>query len=339
MDKFCEKILKTIRENELIRGGETVTVGLSGGADSVCLLIALKKMERLLKIKLNAVHINHCLRGEEALRDEEFCRKLCAENEVSFEAVRVDVKGYAEEHRLSTEEAGRILRYEILLSKTPEGGLVATAHHADDQAETVLLNILRGGGLRGLSGILYRRDNIIRPLLDLGKEEILDYAKDKGIDFVTDSTNLENDYTRNRLRNEIIPLLKRDVNEGSALHLKELAVAASEADAFIRGLAERAVSDNVSFDEDRITIPHGFIKDRERIFRIYVIMESMRRGGIGLKDWGSVHFRDIDKALFKGKGYMLDLPGGVKLINEYKRSVIIKKSSKCKNQKAGKCRN
>ncbi len=324
MDKFCNRILNTIREKGLIKGGETVIVGFSGGADSVCLLLALKKMESLLKIKLKAVHVNHCLRGDEALRDEAFCKRLCLEKNIDFEAVRADVRGYAKEKKLSLEEAGRAVRYSILLERCPKGGLIATAHHADDMAETVLLNILRGSGLRGLAGIVYKRENIIRPLLDVDKEDILRYARENGIDFVTDSTNLENDYTRNKLRNEILPVLKSDVNRRSSLHLKELAETAFEADEFIRGLAEKAVDENVSFTDDSIIIPHGFVKDRERIFRIYVIMEAIRRAGIGLKDWGSLHFSEIDRALFKGKGYKTDLPSGVKLKNEYKKTVIYK---------------
>lgn len=334
MDKFCNRILNTIREKRLIKGGETVIVGFSGGADSVCLLLALKKMESLLKIKLKAVHVNHCLRGDEALRDEEFCKRLCIDKEIDFEAVKADVRGYAEENRLSLEEAGRILRYGILFDRCPESGLIATAHHADDMAETVLLNILRGSGLRGLAGIVYKRDNIIRPLLDMDKDDILEYAESNGIDYVTDSTNFENEYTRNKLRNEILPMLKSDVNRRSSIHLKELAQTAFEADEFIRGLAGKAVDENISCTDDRIIIPHEFIRDRERIFRIYVIMEAIRRAGIGLKDWGGTHFADIDKALSKGKGYEVCLPGGVKLINEYKKTVIYK-NEKCSKTAGG----
>ena len=328
MDRFTERILRTIRKRELIHGGETVVVGLSGGADSVCLLRVLKGTERLLKIRLKAVHVNHCLRGEEALRDEEFCRELCRKLQVELSVHREDVGGFARERSLSLEEAGRIKRYEILEEETPEGGLIATAHHADDLAETVLLNILRGSGLKGLSGISAKRGNIIRPLIDVDKEDILSYAKEKGIGFVTDSSNLENDYTRNKLRNEILPLLKREINERSSLHLKELSEDAAEADAFIRRQAEEAVDRNVSFSEEKADIPHGFVKDREHIFRIYVIMNCIERLGIGLKDWSRVHFEDIDKAFFKGKGTRTDLPGGVKLINGYRRTVIFKAGSK-----------
>ncbi|HBB19014.1 MAG TPA: tRNA lysidine(34) synthetase TilS [Ruminococcus sp.] len=204
---MLDKIFGTIQKYHMLEKGETAVCGLSGGADSVCLLLALRELAPRLGITVEAIHVNHCLRGEESDRDEEFCRDLCRKLQVPFTAVRCDVKSFAQENGLSTEEAARELRYKAF-AENSAGKKLATAHNAGDDLETALLNLTRGTALRGMCGIPPVRGSIIRPLLAVTRREIEDFLKQRQQPFVTDSTNLSNEYTRNKLRHIVIPALE-----------------------------------------------------------------------------------------------------------------------------------
>lgn len=186
-----------------------VVCGLSGGADSVCLLLSLMELKEKLGIsEISALHVNHCLRGDESDHDEQYCRNLCGKFGIEFKAVKCNVKEYSERFRISTEESARILRYGIF-SENSQGKIIATAHNANDNLETVIHNLSRGTALKGLCGIPPVRDNIVRPLLTVSREEIENFLKIRNIPFVTDSTNLSDDYTRNKIRHNVLPLLEQ----------------------------------------------------------------------------------------------------------------------------------
>lgn len=322
MDKFIQKILETVRREKLIPEESRIVTGFSGGADSLCLLYVLNSVKSLLKCRITAVHVNHNLRGEEAVRDQEFCRTFCAEHDIEFEAVSVDVSGYASENGLSTEEAARILRYEVLSEKAGTGeALIAVAHHSEDQAETILLNMLRGTGIKGLSGMSYKRDNIIRPLLDVSKEDILSFLSGHGLSYVTDSTNLQNDYARNRIRNEIMPVLK-SINIRAAEHICLAGEKSAEADSYIREEAERYAAENSQLNGNELRLQRKKLAAKPQIFRRYVIIACIRRLGVPLKDWGEKHFSDIDKALSAPKGFHTDLPAEVKADTTYTEMIL-----------------
>ena len=203
-------ILDTCREYSLIPKGSIVTVALSGGADSVALLYALNRLKDELGITLKAAHLNHLIRGDEAFRDEEFVKNLCSSLDIPLICEEKDVPKISKEQNLSLETAARKVRYEFL-NRVCEGGLIATAHTASDNLETVLLNLARGTAIGGLCGIPIRRDNIIRPIISVTREEIEKYCGTHNLSFVTDSTNLSDDYTRNKLRHSIVPVL-REIN-------------------------------------------------------------------------------------------------------------------------------
>jgi tRNA(Ile)-lysidine synthase len=204
------KVYNFICKNNLLSSGECVVCGLSGGADSVALILTLNDLKEKLNINVEALHVNHCLRGKESDRDEEFCRELCKNLDIPFKAVSCDVKSLSASECISTEEAARKLRYQIFADHS-HGKKIATAHNANDNLETVILNLSRGTGVKGLSGIPVCRGNIIRPLLSVTRQEIEDFLKLKGQSYVTDSTNLSDDYTRNKIRHKIVPLLS-DIN-------------------------------------------------------------------------------------------------------------------------------
>lgn len=192
--------------NEMTDIGDRILVGLSGGADSVCLLFILLDLSEELGISLNAVHVNHCIRGEEALRDEKFCQELCNRLGVTLRIVRKDIPLMASESGLSLEETGRKARYDTFreLAEEMHCTKIAVAHHMNDQAETVLFQLFRGSRLTGMAGIKPRNDMIIRPLLCLTRKETEEYLSSINEEYVTDSTNLSDEYTRNIIRNRIL---------------------------------------------------------------------------------------------------------------------------------------
>ncbi len=201
---MLDLVSDTVRKYNMLELGERVLVALSGGADSVSLLLALKE----LGYSVFAVHVNHHLRGEESDRDEAFCANLCRRLGVELYVEHVDVRSYCFETGKSVEESARVLRYEAL-GKHSGGCKIATAHNLDDCFETTLFNLVRGCGIGGLTGIPPVRDNIIRPLIGTRRDEILEYLKSRGESYVTDSTNLEDDCSRNIIRLNVIPELER----------------------------------------------------------------------------------------------------------------------------------
>jgi len=335
MDRLTIRVLETIRREELIPRGSRIIAGFSGGADSVCLLSVLDGLKQLLGCSLEAVHVNHGIRGEEAERDEAFCRAFCQERNISFQSIRVDVPALVKEKGLSTEEAARILRYEALESFCGPDGRIAVAHHGDDQAETILFHLLRGTGLKGFAGMQYKRDRIIRPLLDLSGAEIRSWVAEKQLSFVTDSTNLCDDYARNRIRNVILPELEK-INEKAALHLQEAGKKAAQAEALIEAEAAAYAENEVRIDreEEIAFLPRKKLKNEPQIRRRYVIIETVRRLGIPLKDWGEVHIAAVDGLLGASTGSHLDLPGHVSVENTTQETVIKRGMEECRTTRS-----
>lgn len=205
--RFTHRIQQTIQKRSIFRQDDLILVALSGGADSVALMLVLEE----LGYKLQALHCNFHLRGDESNRDECFVRKLCEQHQIPLHIQHFDTQGYAQEHKQSLEMAARELRYAWFEEKRKEldAQAIAVAHHRDDQAETLLLNIVRGTGMRGLAGMRFTNGSVRRPLLEVSREEILNYLSCKGQDYVTDSTNLEREALRNRIRLDILPALAK----------------------------------------------------------------------------------------------------------------------------------
>lgn len=203
MDQFYDKIAKAICDYNMISEGDAVVIALSGGADSVSLLCALKKLSQELSFSLSACHVNHGLRGEESDGDMRFCKELCDKLGVGLEILTTDVRSFQRKHE-SLEETARRIRYDFF-AKVSQGKKLATAHNSNDSAETVLLNMMRGTGLKGLCGIPPVRGNIIRPLIYCSRDEVEQFLEKNSLSYVTDKTNLSDDYTRNKVRHLILP--------------------------------------------------------------------------------------------------------------------------------------
>ena len=199
----------TINQYNMVDYGGTVIVALSGGADSVCLLHNLVLLKDKYNFKVMACHLNHHLRGEESNSDMEFCKELCRQNNIELFVKEVDVDKLSNELKISHEECGRNCRYEFFNFLAEKyNAKIATAHNSDDNLETTIYNMTRGASLKGLSGIPKVRDYIIRPLINTSREKIEEYCKGYGLKYVTDSTNLTDEYTRNKIRHNVIPVLK-----------------------------------------------------------------------------------------------------------------------------------
>jgi len=217
MLNFFEKnTLNTIKNYHMIEENDKIVVGLSGGADSSVLLTVLKKLSDVIGFTICAAHLNHGIRGEEAQRDMVFSESLAKQLNISFYQKTVNVPEYASKNHISEELAGRNLRYKFFDEICQSHGFnkIAVAHNKNDSVETILLNLIRGSGSKGLCGITAVNNNVIRPLIETSREEIEQYAKENSINFVTDSTNLCDKYSRNILRNNVISEFKR-INENA----------------------------------------------------------------------------------------------------------------------------
>lgn len=255
--------------HELFVYGGKYIVALSGGADSVSLLFVLKHLEHELGIDVEAAHCNFHLRGAESVRDEEFCKQLCERLSVPLHLIHFDTQAYADLHRVSIEMAARDLRYGYFenLRRDIKAQDICVAHHRDDSVETVLLNLVRGTGLRGLRGIQPRNGNIIRPLLSLSREDIVQYLDALGESYVTDSTNLHNDVKRNKIRLDVMPLL-RELNPSVSQSIFESSLRVGEALKVFDEAMKQSIADvTATSPSHHLTIspPHHLVISVERL--------------------------------------------------------------------------
>ena len=334
---MLKKVRDYMREHEMTAPGDAVIVALSGGADSVCLLTVLKQLATP-EFLLRAVHVHHGIRGAEADRDEAFAQKLCESLSVPLCVAYCHVPAYAAEHGLSEEEAGRILRYQVLEKEAgkweqelPAGSRVkiALAHHRDDNAETILHHLLRGSGLTGLAGIRPVQGRRIRPLLCVGREEIRAYLEAGHISWCEDSTNQSPDYTRNRIRSQVLPLLKTAVNEQAEEHILQAGQIIGQADAYLRQQAEEIWQEAVcGREEDLAAIPLTAFERQPEILKTYLIRHMLDQLHPGWKDIGSRHFTAIAELAGKPVGSRLDLPGGLMARTGYETLEIVRKTER-----------
>jgi len=274
-------------QHQLFGQGDRITVALSGGADSVCLLLCLCALREDMDLHLKAVHVHHGLRGEAADGDAAFCADLCERLGVPLEVEHINAAALAKEHHQSTEEAGRNARYAIL-RKAAQGGWIAVAHHSDDQCETILHNIIRGTGIKGLAGMDYKSGDIIRPLLDADRTGIEAWLRKQGETWREDASNREDCYTRNRIRNTLLPYMEEQINAGVRRHLLSLGEQARELMEEPETAAEK-------------------LKIREDLIRI---------AGTG-KDITAAHVNGVYELGRMQVGRRLNLPYGITAVRDY----------------------
>lgn len=249
-----EFVLDFIKKHKLINYNDKVVIGVSGGPDSICLLNIMNNIKTKMGFNIYVAHINHMIR-EEAYEDEKFVERFCAKNNIEFFVKHCDVIKIAQQNKIGTEEAGRNIRYDFfneVLEKT-KSNKIAIAHTANDNAETVLMNIIRGTGTSGLKGIEIKRDNIIRPLIECTREQVEKYCLENNLEPRIDKTNKENKYTRNKIRNLLIPYIKEEFNPNIIIGLNRLSKIASEENAYFEKLAINTYNQLLE-REDEITI-------------------------------------------------------------------------------------
>lgn len=237
-----EKVLKTIKKYELIKSGDNIVLGISGGPDSICMLYILNSLKKDLKFNIYVAHINHMLR-ENAKLDEEYVKNTCKKLNIPVYIKHIQIKEIAEKEKRGIEETGRKVRYEFfeeILRKT-NSNKIATAHNLNDSIETIILNIIRGTGISGLAGIEPIRENkFIRPLIECERKEIEEYCKLNKLEPRIDESNYENKYNRNKIRNICIPYLQKELNSNVIKNISRLSEIANEEQKYIEKNVEKS---------------------------------------------------------------------------------------------------
>lgn len=323
------KVRKFVEQYRLIDKSEGIVLGLSGGADSVCLFHMLLQLKEEYSIKLYAVHVNHRIRGKEADEDEAFVKELAAKNKIPCKFVHADVVELARKWKMTEEEAGRKVRYEAFEEEMKERGAkkIAVAHHANDQAETILFRMCRGSGIRGLVGMSPIRDNIIRPLLCLEKKEIYAYLKASGQSYVEDATNVCLDYDRNRIRELVIPQLE-EINSKSVAHISSLSQKLSQITEWLDMECAGIYGQNVSEEDNSVKIKAGTLAAMHQVISSDIIRRMIEYLSNSMKDVEERHIDAVLKLACMESGKQLDLPYDIRAAKEYDYIVLEKKSEK-----------
>ncbi len=316
IDQFIKKVQFSIEKNNLFAYGDHLLIGLSGGADSVCLALVLKALQESYDLTLTAVHVHHGIRGESANRDLDFSKNLCEKLGIEFVSAYRDVPAIAEKKHLTEEEAGRIVRYQIFEEEAKKRGAsaIAVAHHMDDQAETVLMNLLRGSGIRGLSGISPKRKLsntsdifVIRPLLGVRRSEIEEWLTKNKQDWCTDETNLTDDYERCRIRNRLLPLLESEYNAQATEHIASAAGDFSEAEEYLFSQAAELLREWNENAKGSVCLPIEKLSAKKPLLQRYIVKEAIGRLG-GSKDITRAHIESVLGLLSKQTGSQIHLP-------------------------------
>lgn len=312
------RIEKYCREKGILHKNSGIVVGLSGGADSVFLLQVLKDLQQKWNLRLYAVHVNHGIRGEEALRDERFAGAYAEELGIPYQVFYRDIPKLAKCWHMGEEEAGRAYRYQCLEQVREEQGYdsIAVAHHRDDQAETILFQMLRGSAVRGLGGMRAVRGNIIRPMLCVSKKEILQALQEKEIAFCVDGTNEELLYRRNRIRKEVFPLLQQ-IQPGAVEHLARMGEEMQEVMAYLEEQTEEAYCKIVQEEGERLRVEVRSFLEIPLVLQKELILKMLERMAGQRKDIGSVHVNQLQRLVRGETGKQVDLPYGLQGWKEY----------------------
>ena len=292
------KVRDTLRKYQMLENTDNVLVGFSGGADSTCLVHILCSLRDEFGFSLHAAHVNHCLRGEESDRDENFVRDFCREYSIKLDVLRADIKSGAQTTGKCIEEYAREVRYNFFNSLTDDKTKIATAHNLNDCEETMLFNLARGSALKGLCSIPAVRDNIIRPLIECSRDEIEIYCKVNHLSFVTDSTNLTDEYTRNKIRHNVIPVLK-EINPSFDDSFLRCITSLKDDEDYLKEQAD------VLYKESKI----GFMYDTKRLLQAHIAIRNRVIARIISDKCGVLsekkHIELVGNILFGGKAEVL----------------------------------
>ncbi|WP_022666608.1 tRNA lysidine(34) synthetase TilS [Desulfospira joergensenii] len=328
-DVFIQKVAETIREHEMLRDRDAVLVGLSGGPDSVALARVLLDLQPEFRLRLGLAHLNHMLRGDESVRDENFTIEFSKKCSLPLFTKTLDIGSMAAESKISLEEAGRKARYSFFRQTAQTHGFsrIALGHNRDDNAEQVLLSLVRGTGPGGLKGILPKRDSLfIRPLIRMAKSEILDFLDRSNQDFMVDSSNEDPSFLRNRVRHVLIPFLEESFNPKIRGSLDRLSRILQEEEDFFRDLVTEGLrtclkeekSGSVSLSLPELSRLHPALASR-------VLRAAISRVKENLKKISMAHIREIRDFMARAEpGKHLDLPGRIRIYKTRDRLTVRK---------------
>lgn len=340
---MLNKVINTINENEMINNGDGIIVALSGGPDSMCLLHVLYSLKERYDLTLYAAHINHMLRGAESDKDEEVCREFCKSTGIEFFSRSVDIDTMAVERGISTEMAGRDARYEFFEELLERLGAdkVAVAHNLNDQAETLLMRLMRGTGIEGLVGIKPVRDEIfIRPIINITRDEIEEYCEVNSLPARIDKTNFEPIYSRNKIRLELIPYIEKNFNSDIITTLSRMCELIKKDEDFIQENVTKLFEKVCDISEEKVIIYsdafnlHPAVTSR-------IIRKALLIFKGDINNLQSIHIENVIKIQNSSTGKFTIVPKDIVITNVYGNIEITKKVQKSKDKKllSGECIN
>ncbi|MEW6685443.1 MAG: tRNA lysidine(34) synthetase TilS [Candidatus Edwardsbacteria bacterium] len=307
-EKILSKVRNTIKGHKMLQGGERVIVAVSGGPDSVALLYILLELKQEYKLQLHLAHLNHKLRGKKSEEDAEFVTQLAQRLNLPLSIESFEVATFLKQEKLSLQEVARHIRYHFLenVAKENEADRIATGHTANDQAETILLRLIRGAGTCGLGGIPYVREKVIRPLLEIEKEEILNYLNKTNIPYRIDHSNFESIYSRNKLRKEVLPLLQKEFNPKIVETLARTAAILQEENSVLQIVANFLFDKIKKYaDDSKIILDFREFLDYNKVLRRIVLREAIKNYRGNLRQITRRQIDTIIENLEKDKPSML----------------------------------
>ena len=325
-----EKVLDTIKKYNLIEDGDKLVLAVSGGPDSMSMLNILNELknDKVINFEISVAHVNHMIR-EEAKEDEEYVKEYCSQKNIHFYSKSIDVQKLANNNKVGTEEAGRYARYEFFdeILKITESNKVVVAHNKNDKAETIIMNIMRGSGIIGLKGIEPKKGKYIRPLIECERFEIEDYCKKEKLNPKIDKTNFENVYTRNKIRNIVIPYVKKEFNPNIIETLNRLSELVVDEENYIIKQVERIYKEIlISENEKEIIIDLKSFNKQEKVIKSRIILYTITRLFGTSKEIAKVHIDDIIKLCKNNIGNKLLTPNkNIKILIRNNKIYFIKK--------------
>lgn len=292
-----DKVIETIKKYELIQAKDKIVLGVSGGPDSITMLDILRQIREEFDFEIVVAHINHMIR-KEAIQDEEYVKKYCEKNNIKCFVKRIDVIDIANDKKIGTEEAGRLVRYEFFdeVLKQTGANKIAIAHNKNDKIETIIMHVLRGSGLLGLKGIEPIRGNIIRPLIECEREEIEKYCDENRLEPRIDKTNFENDYTRNKIRNIVIPYIEKELNPNIIETIDRLSEVVKKEDRYLEKVA-LDVYDKILIKQEpgQIMLELKGFNEQDEVIKSRIILYSVKKLFGSSQGIEKIHINDIIK--------------------------------------------
>ena len=305
------KVIDTIKKYNLIQKGDKLVLGVSGGPDSISMLHILNKIKEEFNLEIYVAHINHMIR-EEAVEDEKYVQEYCEKNNIKYFVKRVDVQQIAKTEKIGTEEAGRNIRYNFFEEVLQKVGAnkIAIAHNKNDKIETIIMNLLRGSGLSGMKGIEPIRDNkIIRPLIECERQEIEQYCEDQKLNPRIDKTNFENDYTRNKIRNIVIPYIQNEFNPNIIETMERFAQVATDESNYVEKQAQK-IYQNLLLEEtnEQIILKLKEFNEQDKVIKKRIILLATKQLMGSTQRIEKIHIEDIIKLCANNIGNKFLLP-------------------------------